>query len=244
MSSYSPPSPSPAAAIAILADPDNERLCEILTSPDPPVSPHDLAIELAAATAGRSPRDVSDEQYQQAAIKLHHHRLPKLADHGIIEYSRSSQLVSITPAGRSLCALSSLDETDIELLAETSQQLQQDVLTVLSDNVGTVPLETVVEQLSQESGDNEHPRRLDTAVSAEASASLPPPAHSVMTTRADIPITARIATTLHHHHLPALATAGLLAYDPDQRRIALPEDGRHRTAAKAVAQLRTHLSES
>ena len=51
MSTYSPPPPSPAAAIATLADPDNERLCEILTSPDPPVSQHDLAIELAALTA-------------------------------------------------------------------------------------------------------------------------------------------------------------------------------------------------
>lgn len=187
---------------------------------------------------------MTDEQYQQAAIELHHHRLPKLADHGIIEYSRSSQLVSITPAGRSLFALSSLDETDIRLLAETPQQLQQDVLTVLSDNIGTVSLETVVEQLSRERGDNERPGQLDTAVSAEASASLPPPAHSVMTTRADIPAIARIATTLHHHHLPTLATAGLLAYDPDQRRITLPEDGRHRTAAKAVIQLRTCLSES
>ena len=70
-----------------------------LSSPDPPVSERDLAVELAIRFLDRPAADITAEQRRQQRIQLHHHQLPKLADYGLIVYDQPTQTVSITAEG-------------------------------------------------------------------------------------------------------------------------------------------------
>lgn len=82
-----------------LSDPTRRRICSILSTPDPPVSERDLAVELASRCLDRPAADITAEQRRQQRIRLRHHQLPKLADYGLIVYDQSTQTVSITADG-------------------------------------------------------------------------------------------------------------------------------------------------
>ena len=85
--------------VELLSDPTRRRICSILSSPDPPVSERDLAVELAIRFLDRPAADITAEQRRQQRIQLHHHQLPKLADYGLIVYDQPTQTVSITAEG-------------------------------------------------------------------------------------------------------------------------------------------------
>jgi len=85
--------------VSLLADPTRRAICSILTDPDPPISERDLAGELAAHSLDKPANQITDGERQQQLIRLHHHQLPKLADHGLVVYDRSTRTVSITPEG-------------------------------------------------------------------------------------------------------------------------------------------------
>lgn len=92
-------SPPEADCTALLTDQTRRQICAILMTPDPPLAVRDLAAELAARLLDVPPREVSAEQRRKRVIQLHHHQLPKLADHGLIEYSRSCHTIRLTTAG-------------------------------------------------------------------------------------------------------------------------------------------------
>ncbi|MEA1930058.1 MAG: hypothetical protein U9O06_00705 [Euryarchaeota archaeon] len=90
----------------LLSDPTRRRVCSILSSPDPPVSERDLAVELATRFLDRPAADITPEQRRQQQISLHHHQLPKLADHGLIVYDQTTRTVSLTAEGYEALAAS------------------------------------------------------------------------------------------------------------------------------------------
>lgn len=94
-----PPHHSTTDRVELLSDPTRRRICSILSSPDPPVSERDLAVELATRFLDRPAADITADQRRQQQIHLHHHQLPKLADHGLIVYDQSTRTVSITAEG-------------------------------------------------------------------------------------------------------------------------------------------------
>jgi hypothetical protein len=101
-----PPHHTTTDCVELLADPTRRRICAILSSPDPPVSERDLAVELAIRFLDRPAADITAEQRRQQRIQLHHHQLPKLADHGLIVYDQSTRTVSITAEGYEALAAS------------------------------------------------------------------------------------------------------------------------------------------
>jgi len=92
-------SPSKPDRVELLADPTRRQICAILSTPDPPRTERDLAVELAGRLREVPPRAVSREQRQRHQLRLAHHQLPKLADYGLVAYNPSRRTVSITPAG-------------------------------------------------------------------------------------------------------------------------------------------------
>ena len=96
--------PSQSDRVGLLADSTRRRICAILTTADPPRTERDLAVELVARAADIPPREVSREQRRRRQLRLYHHQLPKLADYGLVSYSRSRRTVAITPAGRDALA--------------------------------------------------------------------------------------------------------------------------------------------
>jgi len=94
-----PPYHTNTDCIELLSDPTRRRICSILSSPDPPVSERDLAVELAIRFLDRPAADITPNQRRQQQIHLHHHQLPKLADHGLVVYDQSTRTVSITAEG-------------------------------------------------------------------------------------------------------------------------------------------------
>jgi len=89
----------PTQTDVLLADSTRRLICAILATPDPPRTVRDLAVELAARSLDVPPRAVTTDQRRRRQIQLHHHQLPKLADHGLINYSRSGRTATIIPAG-------------------------------------------------------------------------------------------------------------------------------------------------
>lgn len=54
----------------------------------------ELSAEIAARKRGRAPEDVSSDAVQRTQIELVHNHVPRLADHGILEWdSRSGDVV-------------------------------------------------------------------------------------------------------------------------------------------------------
>jgi len=91
--------PPHADRLALLSDPTRRRICAILSSPDPPVSERDLAVELATRCLGTTAADITDRQRRRYRVQLRHHQLPKLADYGLLAYDQSTGTVSLTTVG-------------------------------------------------------------------------------------------------------------------------------------------------
>lgn len=68
----------------------------------------DLAVELATHCLDKPANQITAEQRHQQLVRLHHHQLPKLADHGLVVYDGSTRTVSITSEGSE--ALAALTE--------------------------------------------------------------------------------------------------------------------------------------
>lgn len=91
--------PTHTDRLALLSDPTRRRICAILSSPDPPVSERDLAVELATRCLDRPAAEITDDQRRRHRIRLRHHQLPKLADYGLVVSDQSTGTVSLTAAG-------------------------------------------------------------------------------------------------------------------------------------------------
>lgn len=57
-----------------------------LEAADGAVTTEKLATELAALSANKRPADVTGDERRRVLIELHHNHLPRLHDHGLVEY--------------------------------------------------------------------------------------------------------------------------------------------------------------
>lgn len=84
----------------VLADPQRRHLLTLLMTTTEPVSINKLSTQLAAHTQTRQTPTIESSaqgnEEQRRQIRLHHVHLPKLADHGLIEYDSTAQTVSPT----------------------------------------------------------------------------------------------------------------------------------------------------
>lgn len=84
------------AALELIARSQRRRLLAHLDDVAGPVDLDDLAVELGGQ---------HDGSLERTRVSLHHVHLPKLADAGVVEYSREHGNVELTPVGEQLTAL-------------------------------------------------------------------------------------------------------------------------------------------
>lgn len=85
---------------AVMADGRRQRLLSELASADGRRTLESLSLGLTAESSdGRSEREDGDV-HERVAVALHHCHLPKLADHGLIEYDHQGREARLTAKGR------------------------------------------------------------------------------------------------------------------------------------------------
>lgn len=218
---------SPDAILDALANRRRRAVLSVLESSDRPVSVATLAGRVAARTASESSGDASDERSAGATdessandpsadghpaderrhrveVALHHADLPKLVAVGLVRHDAARDAVSATrrPAfGRTefhdLLRFARSDATD----SDTTRPVDTDpgrVDAVLSA-LAHARRRTVLSLLADAGTEGLELADLAARVAADSSEETP-----------------RVAETgLRHVHLPVLADAGLVEYDPD-----------------------------
>lgn len=180
---------------SILADRQSRRLLACLQAG--PLTLRDLAVALAAAECDCARSAVTAADRRTYRRCLHHTYLPRLTDAGLVAHSPDG-LVRFVPAPLDQFAVQfpALSEPDHESWSAAAMVLarayRHPLLSSLAAADDTLSLSALAERLVE----CEQPR-LDSA-----------------------PETARtLAVSLHHVDLPKLASAGLLAYDPEERTV-------------------------
>lgn len=86
--------------IAVMADAVRKRLLSELASADDRRTLERLATDIAISPSnGRTEREDATAN-ERIAIALHHLHLPKLADHGLVEYDHRDREARVTDKGR------------------------------------------------------------------------------------------------------------------------------------------------
>lgn len=181
---------------AVLANARRRAIIAIVRDRWRPISPTDLATELAAAEAEIPLVDVSAEQHDAVYASLIHHHLPKLADHDMIEWDHDQDIITLTPD-----APVPPDRLAVRLDARSARQLDR-LFTVLANT----RRRTVLSVLAQgpETVDVAELARLVTAAETGCQPT------GVAESECD-----HVRVSLHHSHLPSMAAADLLEYDTD-----------------------------
>lgn len=78
-----------------LSHPLRLRTIRVLDGFDTPLTVKDLAVEIIRAQRDGSAEEISKEQVEQVHAMLHHHHVPKLVDHGLVEYDESERQVAL-----------------------------------------------------------------------------------------------------------------------------------------------------
>lgn len=169
-----------------------------------PVSRQELATAIAAENAGKSREEVTDEERQPVATRLHHTQLPSLTDAELLTHDAEDDTVALTdhPAFRDSGFLEIM-EGDVStepasldtLFRALGDGRRRTVLDVLSHQFGPIHVETLARELEAADGDT-----AESAVPAEA--------------------VDRVVGHLHHAVLPHLSEAGLIEYDTDEQTAA------------------------
>ncbi|WP_254763105.1 DUF7344 domain-containing protein [Natrinema marinum] len=214
----SPPAPETTIAADVLSEPQGRYLLAALleqgaTVPDQS-SIETLATEVAATEHG-SPI-VSDDQCEQTQISLHHHHVPRLVGLGVLNRTTRGDVTLIGLADHSILETDWVrtvleDPTgdafpaDEDTLDRTLQALREPrrraVCAVLATRRGAVSVSELAATLTaREKGDE--PTAADVSPVEQT----------------------HVAASLTHKHLPTLAAAGLVDYDPEASRAALAAD--------------------
>lgn len=162
-----------------------------------------LAIRQAAGP-GQSPAEVTDARHERARASLHHVHLPKLDTAGLIEYDTDRGTVTPLdhPARRdsgvraAIEGATTANPASLDALFEAlATGRNRRILDVLSHQLGAIPVETLARELGA------------TDLGAvESDVDAQPVDH--------------LRASLRHHHLPHLAAADLVEYDPDASIVA------------------------
>lgn len=201
----------------LFAHADRRVVMSYLRGQRTPTSLTDLATALAAWTTEKRPAAVTDEEQRVAKIAVYHRHLPKLEAARLVERDGERVVETVERAdvdSRRLDALVSADADDERLesvFRALAHPLRRTVLTVLRERSGedSVSVEDVA-----------------TAVVESGRATT-----KKGVTVADV---REVATSLHHQHLPMLADAGLLAYDPERDVVSEGRSTLHEELAVSV----------
>lgn len=82
------------ARIRLLCDPCNRTVLTLLDDADGPVKAAELAERLVSRDVAVVSASTYDDRVERTLLSLHHERLPKLADAGLIEYDRESNVAT------------------------------------------------------------------------------------------------------------------------------------------------------
>lgn len=82
-------------ALALLADADRRHVLRELFEIDGHTTAEELSQEVAARRKGTTATNADSGDVARARISLVHNHLPRLADHGVIEYDRRSGAVRL-----------------------------------------------------------------------------------------------------------------------------------------------------
>lgn len=188
---------APEAVYEALAHPVRSTAVSILRERRRPVAISDLATHIAARDAEKPLIEVGRSEHRDVVAALHHHHLPKLCEHDVVSWNRSEETVRLSDDGpiqrdRLVALLDARDDRESARLFETlSNTRRRQIITVLATTGGseTVSIETLSRIVA---------------------------AREMGTDRDSIPdsVVDRIEVSLHHSHLPALSSTGLLEYDP------------------------------
>lgn len=180
----------------ILSTPRRVTAVAVLVDHDASLETTSLARHVAAREAEKPIDDVTAEEHRAVLVSLHHHHLPKLASHRIVAWDRAASTVRFAAdAPLSSAQFSFLFEARSTVrpnrLFETlSQSRRRAVVSILATDGGPLSVDELARQV----------------VAQEKRANVV----DVVETDVD-----RVRVSLHHSHLPALSSAGLLQYDPE-----------------------------
>lgn len=187
----------PTEQYEVLRDPRRVRLLEILeerSEAGSTPSPTELAAALLEHERGDG--DGSEETLrQELRVSLLHNHLPRLADHGIVEWDRDRNVVELrdeTPVPpASLSTLLEAAEDERALLERVTHPLRLRLVDDLVESNRPLSVEQLASAVVSRNG-------------------------TVGMERAKI--------ALHHSHVPALEEAGVLEYDADSGLVSIAED--------------------
>jgi len=164
----------------------------------------ELAPAFAAATHGKSPADVTEEECRNATIALHHRHLPAMTAAGLVEYDTDDNTVTLAenPALRDPCVLEAVEgsapmspESLDTLFDALADDRRRTILDVLSHQFDRIHVETLAQELGA--------RERGVAESEVSEASVE-----------------GILTRLRHVDLPHLVEAGLVRHDSEAGTVA------------------------
>lgn len=81
---------------SILADPHRRAVLERLDRTADGVEVETLAARVAAELSDATPETVDEDHRRRVLLALHHNHLPRLADHGLLEYDLDAGTVTAT----------------------------------------------------------------------------------------------------------------------------------------------------
>lgn len=201
-----PTSDQPPSVFDALADRRRRIVLAELSERDRPVPIGDLAAAVADAEG------VADPDTDRVRLSLHHVHLPLLVDAGLIDRDREAGTVSAAahPALEGAWLSAVLDGSDREaadrLFRALANPRRRSVLAILTDRDDAVSVGALAAALaSRESDGSNGGADGDREVDA-------------------------VRIDLVHVHLPALADAGIIAYDPRQGTVAGLSDSPDRPA--------------
>ena len=161
----------------------------------------DLAAVVASIEANKSRDEVTDEERERVITTLHHVHLPKLKRGGLVEQDDQGVISVVDSAipengsiAKALQFPGKVSDTKEQIFACLANERRQIIVSVLRESHQSLSLE----QLGKAAVAREQDENI-VEISDE--------------------IVEKTLISLHHTHLPKLADAGLLEYDPEERSI-------------------------